>query len=285
MNRPLTRWRFVSLGVLSVSMGGCLSLPGQHTTPSSVQGQAATTRDEMRAAEAGNFSVDLALGVPTVRKTQGLAADLGIGKVVAGLFDFGSAANEVARLGWLTSGSYQSAGSNSPLQAASFAWFAAPHAAPISAIVGTPTKFGSTRHSTNSLANFGYLDLYNSNRFRLEPRRYMVRDFGDGESLLQNGNAAAYIRFGNLAADDGSGAHRYLAFAVAWDGHPDPTQRKVLGYTDAIVDPASASSPVPLNLVLNEGVSTDRTQIGVTLDPVVPAIEDCPAGGCQGAQP
>lgn len=242
-------------------------------------------RDEMRAATAGEFFVDIAVGVPTVRKTMGLAADLGIGKVVVGLFDFGTSANEVARLGWLTTGSYQSVGSSVQLQAASFAWFAAPHAAPITGIVGTPSAYGSNRHSSDTLASFAYLDLNKSNGYRLESRRYMIRDFLDGESLMQNGVATSYLRFGNLAADDGSGAHRYLAFAVAWDNHPDMTKRKVLGYTDALVDPASASSPVALNLVLNEGVSTDLTQIGVTLDPVIPAIEDCPAGECQSAQP
>ena len=277
MNRPHVSGRALCLASLVAVTAGCAAFPQQQGVPGDRPGVTETraARDEVRAASAGTFSVDLALGVPTVRKAQGLASDLGIGKVIAGVFDFGTSANEVARLGWYVVGSYQNGSSASQLQSGTYDWFSGPHAAALPAILGTPSNYGSTRQLTDSLAGFAYLDLGNSNKYRIEPRRYMIRDFLDGESLLQSGGSPSYLRFGNLAADDGSGAHRYLVFAVAWDAHPDATKRKVLGYTDAIVSPLAGASPIALNLVLDEGVSTDRTQVGVTLDPVVPAIEDC----------
>jgi hypothetical protein len=274
MNRPLTRWRVVSLATLAGAMAGCFTVPVQQVTPST-QTRTGMVRDELRAATAGEFFTDIAMGVPSVRETLDHGAEnQGIGQVVVGLFDYGTAANEVARLGWVTIGGYLSETTKERLQASTLKCFAKPHAFPLTDIVGTPTAYNSKWHRQDSLVNGALWD--NLKNRRLEPRRFMVRDFLNGASLMQNGVAAKYVRFGNLAADDGTGVHRYLAFAVAWDNNKYIDKRKVLGYTDALVDPASSSSPVALKLVLNEDVSTDSTNIGVTVQPT---------SGCQSAQP
>lgn len=236
--------------------------------------------DRIMAEGAGQASLDVALSVPARRSTQGLASDLGIGQVVVGLFDYGSAANDVARLGILTQGGYQNAAGSVRLDTSNAPWFGSAYTRSLPTLVGTPKAgYNSTRVLADTLTDVDqpWLDLSGANAARLEPRRYLIRDFDDGESILtaQANNTAISLRFGNLAQDDGSGLHSYLAFAVAWDANPNRADRKVLGYVDVLVPgPLKTGQNVGLPLVLNEGVFTDNLGVGFTLDPVVPTVGD-----------
>jgi hypothetical protein len=248
----------LAFGGLVMLTAGCSALSGilppQLTPPSSQAVQAA-------AVDAATMNVTITVNISgsdrSVQFNGGNAPTAGlndIGNLIIGLFDNGSISNSIASLGYVYTGAVGAA---------------SPAAAAITISPNSPAYMGDlsgTRLGTAGTGAAASGETVSSTN--TTARRYLVRDYGTATTFT---SASTTVNFTNVPSDAGTGVHKYVIFAAAYD-----TAANNLGYTEAALPAAktqgsSNTTANALTLNLKQGVFTANVAEAPVLTPFVPS--------------
>lgn len=291
---------------------GGLALPGAPQTtvqppaplPSGVAGNVVAKQDEEGNviyvdAESLTLTVPLAAAVAAAggRETTSLDTALqDVGRLLVGLFDYGNISGSVAPFGFAIEGGYKAVGvttmSLDQGGAAPYFAFLAPTRLSVPSVLGMPASISLSGAATASAffkatdTALGYMGLGTAKDIRRESRRYLVRDFIDGATLVSgvatSGGKAPSVSFRNLPLTTGQSGHRYLLFAIAYDKAPKAEDARILGYSELPVDPKLLGPDKlgqnvvldPMTLVLDNDLLKSAVKVGVTVVKLPPTMED-----------